>query len=149
MRSATPPRPAAGNELTDLELIEVSIVAWGANDRALVLRCNAGVKADQGRVVPPGSRAGNHGHLIHTAEFNANTRLILGFVMSVRWYPRGHFDKPDNTPSEFSHGRGLRPKHLLCAPPDEGGLYAAKCPPMAPQDRGKVRFGYAGRQVRA
>ena len=32
-RSATPPRPAAGTELTDLELIEVLIVARGANDR--------------------------------------------------------------------------------------------------------------------
>jgi hypothetical protein len=28
MRSATPPKIAAGNELTDLELIEVFIVAW-------------------------------------------------------------------------------------------------------------------------
>ena len=29
-------KTAAGNELTDLELIEVSVVARGANDRALV-----------------------------------------------------------------------------------------------------------------
>ena len=47
-------KTAAGNELTDLELIEVPIVARGANDRPLVSQCNAGVKADQGRVVPPG-----------------------------------------------------------------------------------------------
>ena len=47
-------KTAAGNELTDLELIEVSIVARGANDRALVSQCNAGVRVDQGRVVPPG-----------------------------------------------------------------------------------------------
>ena len=53
---------AAGNEQTDPELIEVSIVAWRPMTRALVLRCNAGVKADQRRMVPPGSRAGNHEH---------------------------------------------------------------------------------------
>jgi hypothetical protein len=51
-------KTAAGNELTDLELIGVSIVARGANDRPLVSQCNAGVKADQGRVVPPGCRIG-------------------------------------------------------------------------------------------
>jgi hypothetical protein len=39
----------------------------GANERALVRRCSAGVRADQGRVVPPGSRAGNHEHDVHPA----------------------------------------------------------------------------------
>ena len=53
-------KTAAGNELTELASIELSrIVARGANDRALVLRCNAGVKADQRRVVPSGIKLGH------------------------------------------------------------------------------------------
>jgi hypothetical protein len=57
--------------------------------------------------------------------------------------------RTDGKPSEFSHGAGLTPRHARHATPGEGGLYTAKCPPMAPQDRGKVRYGYAGRQARA
>ena len=68
--------------------------------------------------------------------------------MSVRWYPWGQFDEPDLTPSEFSHGRGLRPKKLLCAPPEDGGLYAAKCPPMPCEHKGKQRYGFPGDKLR-
>ena len=52
-------KTAAGNELTELALIELSHRRSGANDRALVLRCNAGVKADQRRVVPSGIKLGH------------------------------------------------------------------------------------------
>lgn len=69
--------------------------------------------------------------------------------MSVRWYPWGFFDKPDLSPSEFSHGRGLRPKCLLHASPEDGGLYAAKCPPMPREHKGRSRYGYPGDQERA
>jgi hypothetical protein len=69
--------------------------------------------------------------------------------MALRWYPVGFDDKPDHSPSEFSHGRGLLPKKLLCAPPDVGGLYAALCPPMPPERKGKQRYGYPGEQIRA
>jgi hypothetical protein len=64
------------------------------------------------------------------------------------FYPWGFFDKPNNTPSEFSHGPGLRPSHLLHAPPDCGGMYAAKCPPMPREHKGKQWYGFPGDKVR-
>jgi hypothetical protein len=63
------------------------------------------------------------------------------------FYPWGFDDKPNRDASEFSQGPGLRPKKLLCAPPDEGGLYAALAPPM-PQRQGKQRSGDPGRRLR-
>ena len=68
--------------------------------------------------------------------------------MTVRWYPWGLDDPPNREPSEFSHGPGLRPKKLLCAPPDEGGMYAAKCPPMPREHKGRSRYGYPGDKLR-
>ena len=64
-------------------------------------------------------------------------------------FPWGFGDPPCNTPSEMSHGPGLRPKHLLHAPPDEGGLYAAKAPPMPKEHKGKQRYGYPGDKLRS
>ena len=52
----------------------------------------------------------------------------------------------DDTPSEMSWGRGLTPRH---AATQDGGMYAAKCLPMNPDDIGKQRYGYAGRRVQA
>jgi hypothetical protein len=51
--------------------------------------------------------------------------------------------------SEYSWGAGNVPRGRKFAPPDSGGAYAAKCPPVNPDDKGTVRTGYAGRQIRA
>lgn len=64
------------------------------------------------------------------------------------FYPWGFFDPPCNTPSEFSHGRGLRHPCLRDASPDVGGMYAAKCPPMPKEHKGKSRHSYPGDIVR-
>lgn len=58
----------------------------------------------------------------------------------------GIYDK--GQPSEYSHGAGLTPRGLEHAAPDEGGMYGGKCPPINPDDRGKVRYGAPGQQVR-
>lgn len=60
------------------------------------------------------------------------------------FYPWGFFDKPNGEGSELSHGPGLRPQCLLHAPPDCGGMYAALCPPMPPERKGRQRYGYPG-----
>ena len=64
--------------------------------------------------------------------------------MTVRWYPFGHDEKPDLSPSEFSHGRGLRPKHLWRASPDDGGMYSGKSPSMNPRRKWRSGFPAAG-----
>ena len=86
---------------------------------------------------------------LHATEQHAYPNLGKGFDMTVRWYPWGFDDKPGYTPSEFSHGRGLRPKKLLHAPPDDGGMYAAKAPPMPKERKGKQRYGFPGDKLRA
>ncbi|OBB42960.1 hypothetical protein A5755_33010 [Mycolicibacterium fortuitum] len=49
------------------------------------------------------------------------------------YYP---YDEPiDNSPSELSHGRGLRPKHLRGVLPVDGGMYHGKAPSMNPTGR--------------
>lgn len=65
--------------------------------------------------------------------------------MTLRWLPT---EDPPDMPSEFSWGRGLRPKGLQSAPPDEGGMYGGKSPATAPGRRGKVRSGHPGERVR-
>ncbi len=69
--------------------------------------------------------------------------------MPVRWYPWGFDEPPNREPSEMSYGPGLRPKCLLHAAPEDGGLYAAKCPPMPKEHKGKSRYGYPGDKLRS
>jgi hypothetical protein len=69
--------------------------------------------------------------------------------MPVRWYPWGFDEPPNREASEMSHGPGLRPKKLLCASPEDGGMYAAKAPPMPKERRGKQRHGDPGKRLRA
>ena len=52
----------------------------------------------------------------------------------------------DDTPSEMSWGRGLTPRH---AATQDGGMYAAKCLPMNPDDIGKQRYGTRACHVQA
>jgi hypothetical protein len=66
------------------------------------------------------------------------------------FYPYG-YDTPigfDDAPSELSHGRGLTPKQKRLAAPDDGGMYAGKTPPIAPDRRGQQRYGYPGTLLR-
>lgn len=41
--------------------------------------------------------------------------------------------------SEFSHGEGLRPAHLMNKPPSEGGMYRGKAPEVDAQGRERPR----------
>ena len=67
------------------------------------------------------------------------------------FYPWGYGEKPSDhdRATELGWGRMLTPRGLEGASPDCGGMYAAKSPPMNPDDKGKVRYGYAGKQLRA
>lgn len=51
----------------------------------------------------------------------------------------GFAQTPNQTPgeSEFSHGPGLRPRHLEDALPAEGGRYRGTTPPV--DERGRER----------
>jgi hypothetical protein len=64
------------------------------------------------------------------------------------FFPWGHDDKPNTEPSEYSLGAGLVPRGLEHAAPDDGGMYAAKAPGIAPETC-NTRYGYAGRQIRS
>jgi hypothetical protein len=55
-------------------------------------------------------------------------------------------DAIDNSPSEFSWGRGLRPKGCERQSPDEGGMYGGRSPSTNPNI--KRRYGHPGEQVR-
>jgi hypothetical protein len=68
---------------------------------------------------------------------------------NMLFYPPGHPLHSNNEPSEYSWGRGLTPRHAHHAAADEGGAYCGRTPPMAPDRKGKQRFGVPGRQVRA
>lgn len=52
------------------------------------------------------------------------------------WLSAEYLDESiDNSPSELSHGRGLRPKHLRGLLPVDGGMYHGKAPSMNPTER--------------
>lgn len=65
------------------------------------------------------------------------------------WYERYWGLRDSGQASELSHGAGLTPRHLRHAAPADGGMYAAKSPPMGPDRDTPWRSHPPARQLRA